>query len=66
MGGTLFDLIGSVDNLDEPLPFFDKKSVIYGVVITCLVSSQRIFAPTTGMEKTEELESRYTKQERLN
>lgn len=38
---SLFDTIGTYDNLDEPTPFFNNKSVIYGFIITFLVSKTR-------------------------
>lgn len=38
MGASLFDSIGIVDNLDDPIPFFNRKAVIYTFVIICLVS----------------------------
>ncbi|PSR88581.1 hypothetical protein BD289DRAFT_498805, partial [Coniella lustricola] len=36
---SLFQSIGSYDNLDEPTPFFAKKAAIYGFVITFLTIS---------------------------
>lgn len=38
---SLFDTIGTYDNLDEPTPFFNNKSVIYGFIITFLVSKTK-------------------------
>lgn len=38
MGASLFDSIGIVDNLDDPIPFFNRKPVLYTFVIICLVS----------------------------
>lgn len=35
---SLFQSIGTFDNLDEPTPFMNNKNVIYGFVITFLVS----------------------------
>lgn len=37
---SLFDSLGAYDNLDEPTPFLNHKSVIYGFIITFLVSKQ--------------------------
>lgn len=34
---TLNELLGSYDNLDEPIPWMNQKSSIYGLVISCLV-----------------------------
>lgn len=34
---SLFQSLGSYDNLDEPEPFFNNKAAIYGFVITFLV-----------------------------
>lgn len=38
MGGSLFESIGIIDNLDDPQLFFNRKPVIYGFVIVSLVS----------------------------
>lgn len=35
---TLNELIGSYDNLDEPIPWINEKSTIYGLIIPILVS----------------------------
>ncbi|KAF3765022.1 hypothetical protein M406DRAFT_331336 [Cryphonectria parasitica EP155] len=34
---SLFQSIGSYDNLDEPTPFFNTKSAVYGFMITLLL-----------------------------
>lgn len=40
---SLFQSIGTFDNLDEPTPFMNKKPVIYGFVITFLVSRGSLY-----------------------
>lgn len=34
---SLFALIGAVDNLDEPTPLINRRTTIFGLVITSLV-----------------------------
>lgn len=38
-GGSLSDLLGKVDNLNDPVPVLNKRSVAYGLVLFLLVSS---------------------------
>ena len=42
---SLYDLLGSYDNLDEPQPFINKQSSILSIVITFMV---RTVGPTCG------------------
>lgn len=37
-GNTLTDLLGRVDNSNEPIPILNRKPVVYGLVSTLLVS----------------------------
>ncbi|KAJ4394661.1 hypothetical protein N0V93_003880 [Gnomoniopsis smithogilvyi] len=39
MSTSLYASIGSVNNLNEPTPFFDHAEVMYGFVIACLILS---------------------------
>lgn len=34
---SLFQSVGTFDNLDEATPFFNNKAAVYGFVITFLV-----------------------------
>lgn len=45
---SLFALIGAVDNLDEPTPLINRRTTIFGLVITSLVLNLR---PNTNPRK---------------
>lgn len=38
---SLFALIGAVDNLDEPTPLINRRTTIFGLVITSLVINSK-------------------------
>lgn len=45
---SLFESVGSYDNLDEPTPFFNNRAAAYGFVITFLVSQVPTYLPTSS------------------
>lgn len=48
---SLFDTIGTYDNLDEPTPLLNHKSVTYGFIIAFLVRQDSAFygAPSRAL-----------------
>lgn len=48
---TLNELIGSYDNLNEPTPWINERSTIYGLIIPTLVSKTTCFAYYPGTVK---------------
>lgn len=44
---SLYQSIGTIDNLDESTPFFNNKAAVYGFVITLLVRANFIPLRTT-------------------
>lgn len=55
MATHLFDLLGKVDNLDEPIPPLNRRPVAYGLIISFLVSPRPQMSLSSLMRQTHSL-----------